>query len=393
MLELRLSRGTKIFASILLVILLIPAVSIAFSPLFTDFFAKGYLVLGPMSYFLTGFCIYALLQMNETTIIDDFSVRRQSRFDNRELLLHQIQGYRTDKNYLYLIPFPGQGKKIKLSSWLSNYNEVLTWAESRYPDLDEVEGMEIYEAPSLNMDKAEIDRHIKRAKLEIYLLNGIIVIMGLLPWLLGSTPWWRTSLLMPGPLIALCLMYRHKGFVQLGDLKKSPAPGVFLPIALSAAALMISTINIHVLKYDRLWSPAIGITALLTLLLFYFGRHFEWGKQSKIVIGIMFLVFFFIHGYASVLLLNLLTDKAAPQQYETRVENKRISKGKSTTYYLKLDPWGPRTSAEDVSVPSSVYKHVDINGVVIVHLYKGGLDIPWYHVTLPQHPAQADKMQ
>jgi hypothetical protein len=383
MLELRLSPGTKIFASILLAILLIPAVSIALSPLFTNFFVKGYLVLGPISYFLTGFCVYALLQMNETTIIDDFSVRRQSRFDNRELQLHQIQGYRTDKNYLYLIPFPGQGKKIKLSNWLSSYNEALAWAASRYQDLDEAEGMKIYEDPSLNMDKAEIDRHIKRAKLEIYLLNGIIVVLGLLPWLLGATPWWRTSLLILGPLVALCLMYRHKGFVQLGDLKKSPAPGVFFPIALSAAALIISTNNIHVLKYDRLWSPAIGITALLTLLLFYFGGHFEWRKQSKIVTGIMFLIFFFIHGYASALLLNLLTDKAAPQQYETLVENKRISKGKSTTYYLQLHPWGPRTSAEEVSVPSEVYKHVDIDGVVIVHLYKGGLGVPWYHVTLP----------
>jgi hypothetical protein len=48
-----------------------------------------------------------------------------------------------------------------------------------------------------------------------------------------------------------------------------------------------------------------------------------------------------------------------------------------------LSPWGPQTSAEDVSVPGSVYKNVDINGVVIVHLYKGGLDIPWYPVTLP----------
>jgi hypothetical protein len=60
-----------------------------------------------------------------------------------------------------------------------------------------------------------------------------------------------------------------------------------------------------------------------------------------------------------------------------------MSKGKKTSYYLKLHPWGPRTSAADVSVPYSVYKNVDIDGVVIVHLYKGGLDIPWYQVTLP----------
>lgn len=378
-----LSRGSKIFFSILAAILLMAAVGVALSPLFTDSLNKGYVVLGPMSYLMTGFFVYALLQMNETIVIDDYSVRRQSRFHNSELLLQQIQGYRIDKNYLYLIPFPGQGKKIKLSNWLNNFHEAVAWAESRYQDLDEVEGMAIYEDPTLGMDKTEIDRRIKQAKLEIYILNGLIIVLGLLPWILGTSPWWGTVLLILGPLAALYLMHRHKGIVQLEELKKSPAPSIFFPIALSAAMLIISIVNIHILKYGPIWSPAIGITVLLSLSLFFVSRHIDWRKQTKIAAAIMFLVFFLIHGYASVLQLNLLMDKAASQQYEVRVENKRISKGKRTSYYLKLSPWGPRSSAEEVSVPSGIYNNVDINGVVIVHLYKGGLDIPWYQVTLP----------
>lgn len=270
-----------------------------------------------------------------------------------------------------------------MSNWLSNFQQAVAWAKSRYKDLDIAEGMEIYEDPCLGMDKAEIDRRIKRAKLEIYTLNGLIIALGMLPWLLHQDFGWRSNLLMLSPLAALFLMYRHKGIVQLGDLEKSPAPSIAIPVIFASAFLMLSTINMHVLKYDRVWSPAIGITVILACLLFYAGKHIDWKKQSKIVSAIAFLVFFFLHGYSSVLMLNRQTDKAAPVQYEARVDNKRISKGKNTSYYLKLQPWGPRTSAKEVSVGREVYNNADINGVVIVHVYKGGLDIPWYYVTLP----------
>lgn len=109
--EYRLSVGTKIFTTILFSFLLTVAVGLAASPLFTNELNKAYIVLGPISYLMTGFFVYALLQMDETTIIDDYSVRVQSRFNNRELLLQNIQGYRIDKNYLYSSLFLDKAKR------------------------------------------------------------------------------------------------------------------------------------------------------------------------------------------------------------------------------------------------------------------------------------------
>jgi hypothetical protein len=57
---------------------------------------------------------------------------------------------------------------------------------------------------------------------------------------------------------------------------------------------------------------------------------------------------------------------------------KRISSGKTTSYYLELGEWGPRDEVADVSVSNSTYKNVEIGEMVNVYLKKGKLNIPWF---------------
>jgi hypothetical protein len=77
---------------------------------------------------------------------------------------------------------------------------------------------------------------------------------------------------------------------------------------------------------------------------------------------------------------NVFFDPSEPQIFETVVESKHISGGKTTTYYLKLEPWGPRAERADTSVEPEVYNVVQPGGKVCVVLFSGAFKIRWFAV-------------
>jgi hypothetical protein len=380
--EYSLTRGGKILVLVLLLPMLACSILGALVPFFIDTPDRNSMFVGILSPVGVIFFGYWLFRVNEKFIVDSYSIRHQARFINRELLLQDIQGYRVDDHYLHLVPFPGRGKKIKVSNWVGNFGDLHDWAASRFPDLDNAPARQSYEAPGLDDDPAAAGKRIMQARTELYILNGLIVILGLLPWLLDGNFWWIPYVLILCLLAAIFMLKRHKGIVQLADVKKSPGPSMLLPALLSCGILYLGARNIHVLQYDHVWTPVIVITLILAGLMYYCGSHLEWKKMPTAVSAGVLLLCFFGGSFALALQLNRITARSAPEYFEAQVINKRISKRKTTTYYLELSPWGPQTSTEEVSVPYDVYDNVNVNERVAVHLYTGGLGIPWYAVTL-----------
>jgi hypothetical protein len=73
-------------------------------------------------------------------------------------------------------------------------------------------------------------------------------------------------------------------------------------------------------------------------------------------------------------------DKGATTFFATKVLGMHISSGKTTTYYLKLQAWGPVPTAEDVQVSSDYYRQVQPGQAVTVALRPGLLGVPWFTV-------------
>ena len=74
-------------------------------------------------------------------------------------------------------------------------------------------------------------------------------------------------------------------------------------------------------------------------------------------------------------------DESNPETFQSKVLDKRISSGKTTTYYLKLTAWGGQTESDDVSVSEELYNYLEVDDNVNIYLKKGQLDIPWFIVT------------
>ena len=94
----------------------------------------------------------------------------------------------------------------------------------------------------------------------------------------------------------------------------------------------------------------------------------------------MGVIFGLIYSCGGIVIVNCAFDWSKPTEYKTRVLDQSITTGKSTTYYLKLDAWGPRKESEDESVPRSVYNQVKKGDMVTVYVKKGYFRIPWYFV-------------
>jgi hypothetical protein len=62
------------------------------------------------------------------------------------------------------------------------------------------------------------------------------------------------------------------------------------------------------------------------------------------------------------------------------VIDKRISSGKTTSYYLELEPWGPFAEPEEAKISRDEYESVAVGDSVRTALKPGLLNTKWYYV-------------
>jgi hypothetical protein len=87
-------------------------------------------------------------------------------------------------------------------------------------------------------------------------------------------------------------------------------------------------------------------------------------------------------GYGAPAMVDIRFDGSAPQPFRATVNSMFVTHGKSTSYTLRLAPWGPKTEENPVSVSSSLYRQVSPGNEVCIALHRGALGLAWYEVRL-----------
>lgn len=372
-----LSRGWKIAIYIMLSVLTLVFVAIALGPLYDPSMKKGMAIFLPISIIIIGLLFCAFLQVDEKIVIDDYSIRKESRLVNRQILLNDVKGYKLDKNYLIVIPYKGKGKVIRVSTYISGIQMLEKRLAARYPDLNFQEVQEVFDEVVEQTGDRDVPALIKKAKIEVYSLTGITLGLCVFSYLYYG--WFQLLLFCCVPL-ALLLLLRHKGMVQLDTTKDSPFPSIVIIPIIVVAMQLVQASNIHVLEYKRIWPPAIGIAVALTAMLWACSRYLNRKRGTYIVAAVVISLAFIGNGYGIMVAGNSILDKKGYEYYETTVADKSISRGKTTTYYLTLQPWEHQPETEKESVPRSVYEAVEVNGKVGIYYYQGAFNIPWYLV-------------
>ncbi|BAU47474.1 hypothetical protein SVA_0895 [Sulfurifustis variabilis] len=208
-------------------------------------------------------------------------------------------------------------------------------------------------------------------------LTGIAVVVSAWGFLLPEPYELVIASLAALPLVAVALAARAGSLYQIAGHKNDARASLALVFIGPGMVLGLRAIlDIELLE----WGPALAATvvaaAALTLVLAATDRQMR-GRRWELL-AMLFLSLFYAYG--GVVEANALLDRSAPQVYEAKVVDKHKSSGKTTQYYLRLTPWGPRATEEDVSVTRDLYESSSAGRTMCVVYRAGALEIPWFTV-------------
>ncbi len=389
--EYKLAKGWAIFIYLTTPLLLLAFVYLLTLPLWPGMADKKtlqlYWLLAPVSVGMITICILGFLDaLKGRFIITGERVCRKAVFTSRELLLHQIAGFRADEKYIYIEPTDKSLKRIKLSRYFDGIPEILQWLDERFPDLDEQEVLRgaqaALEDDSLGLTFEERQATIAQASRRAKLINwsgGLIA-----AWTIFFTQPYELSILASAlvPVVAILASRYSNGFIRVAENKKSIYPSVFTGLFFPSLVLCLrAMLDFNLLEYGNAWKLTLLVAAIFMTLLLVQSREFVFQSLKDYGLAAFFAVLAVAYGFGLVVTLNGAFDKSKPSLYPAQVISKRISSGKSTTYYLRLTPWGPQKESDDVTVSKQLYNRLRQGDAVNVGLWKGWLGIPWFAVS------------
>ena len=341
----------------------------------------------PISLGMIGLMVVGLLDTIKGKVIvssDTLSIR--STFINRDLKFQEIKGFQVEQNYIFVLPNTETKKRIKISTYIGNSSELIMWLSSNFPDLHQVneekEEAEILDNFDYGRNAEERSSRLNQAKKVAKFFNwasGLILV-----WTLFKPEPYEYAILasMTLPIIASIIVIYYKGLIRIDEKKGSAYPTIFFAILMTSCGLFLrALLDYDIFEYSNIWIPSITIGIALIILVTLGTKEFKFKKAKDYFTILSLSIFFSGFGYGTVVTLNCMYDESVPESYQSKVLDKRISSGKTTTYYLELESWGPQTENDDVSVSKELYENLEINDNVNIYLKKGWFEIPWFVVT------------
>jgi len=308
----------------------------------------------------------------------DFTrVRRRRRDD--------IAGRRKiDAQYvsvIALVPKRPELKQLKITQVMQTDALLEAWLAT-LPDLD---------AEDLQKSAAEIaasrdlgrtpDQRLERLVAARRLAKGLAVVsVAVSIWaFVNPDPYeFAIAALAAMPLIAIMLVVKSSRLYQLTGRRNDARADLALVFILPGILLGLrALLDIEILDWDVVWAWAGGIAAALTFVVLAADR--EMRKSRWEPLAVLSIAGFFAYG--GVIEANTLLDRSEPQIFKTQVVGKHKSGGNSTTYYLRVAPWGPLQEENEVSVPRALYDAKAPGQSVCIIFGAGALEIPWFVVS------------
>jgi FtsH-binding integral membrane protein len=191
------------------------------------------------------------------------------------------------------------------------------------------------------------------------------------------------------PLVIIYLVRTAPLLYAILKQRRDPRTDLSFAFMACAFGLYIGMLQIHLVSFTRLlpWIVVVAVACLLALLSAIKNR------TQMIGTAIGLLVFVGVYAYGLTAAANSLLDRAAPTRYPTTVTGMHVSHGKSDTYYLELDPWGPPDGpyadrSLSVSVPARTYRATAIGATVCLDYHLGALKAPWFQLADCDQAAQ-----
>ncbi|MEP3837628.1 MAG: hypothetical protein ABJM36_08270 [Algibacter sp.] len=319
-------------------------------------------------------------------IIEKESITSIGVFKTKTLAIKNVKGFKVDRNYLWYFSENENEKKIKVSRYVGGFDELLSWSEQHFNDLDLEEfkndEQEILENREFGMTAKESEHNLLKAKKTTKIINIISWIVALSTWFYPRYYQIQIILCAVLPIIGLIIFKNSKGLIRLDEKPNSPYPNIHSTLIIPSLTLLIRALtDFEILDYSGLWIPVSSLIMVIGFLIMndsYVHYNFKKGHTYLTVFGVLILAG--SYGYGLLITTNAAFEDAEPIVYDVGILNKRISSGKSTSYYFELEKWGPHNKIDEVSVSKNIYNSKEVGDKAVVCFNTGLYKIPYYFV-------------
>ncbi len=195
------------------------------------------------------------------------------------------------------------------------------------------------------------------------------------------------------PWIGLAILKASRGLFRLDPTHNDFRPNLSAPIMIPAFALALRANDFNVVhSWAVLWTSLV-VAVLLCLSAILVDSNLRRLPGAVAAFALIAL----IYGYGVSIEANVLLDHSQELSYRVQVQERRIIHGKTTTYEVQLEPWGPRPKPNRLRIPFATYKYIRPGDTLNVVLRHGAFGISWYYmrawdrgINLPRHDARND---
>lgn len=318
-------------------------------------------------------------------VIDKNKIYTTGLFNNKQIYFNDIKGYQITEHFTFIESISNK-TRIKLSNYYENRNEIQDWLIWNSQNLNEVERIqekqEILSREEFGWTIEERESKFSKYKRLAKILNWSGGIIAIVTILFLKTSDYVILLCIFYPIFCLLAILFSKGLLTIDERKDAIYPSVFWAFFATTSVIFLRTLMyFKIYNYENVWLLTVVIAFSFLFILIINNRGFVFNKFEKPSTIIIFSIFIvFGYSFGTVINLNCALDDSQPKKFKTIVLDKRITKGKSTNYYLTLSPWNNQKESKEENINETDYKLIKKGDTITIDFYKGKLNIPWYEI-------------
>jgi len=347
------------------------------------------LSMGPvMTLFLTAAGIYLFaVALRSRLVIEGSRIEVRYAIRERSADRSEIEGFRVASSrngtYTYLHLRDGR-RTIAISQGFSTDDDYRAWFQ-QLTDLDKRDREalldEISKQENLGATPKERLEALATAKTwSVFLLIVAVTTAAGLNLAPADFRLPCAAVLALVPVAVLFLTHRAPLLYAIFKPKSDPRAEMSYALMVASFGFLFRLRGFHLVSLQPLSLIMVMIAVAYCAVLYSSSR------KSSSVRGSLIAVIFFagIYSYGLAGVADTLPDHSTAKIYSVSVIDKHMSSGRSTSYYLRVEPWGPFQTPNQVSVSSREYGEADPGDQVCLALHPGSLHAPWYQ-TVPCH--------
>ncbi|HKD61768.1 MAG TPA: hypothetical protein VKB47_14995 [Terracidiphilus sp.] len=335
-----------------------------------------------MSLTFLGFGAYFVaLALRSRVIIEGTRIEIRGAFTDREADLSEINGYRTisSRNGKYTQIYLNNGRRAVTLSNLFDHDDAFDAWFRKIPDLDKRDRDEllvkISQQEQLGATPEDRLAALSRAK-----TNSIFALVISLAASIAAN-WGVPALYLPFslalaliPIVLAVMLHRAPLLYAVFKRKDDPRAELFFALTVTSFGLMIRARSIHFVSIE-----SIGIVVAFLSVVYlgaFYHSYFESSSPARTFFLLLLLAGLYSYGVVTV--ADAVTDPSTPAHFVAHVVSKHYTTGRSRSFYLVLEPWGPLEQPSNLGVSQTQYDRTEPGDQVCLDLYPGRLNAAWY---------------